>query len=83
MKPFQVVVLATLMGCSTSTIPGAMVKEQVKSCLESKRVGNTTFSERFTIRDVTVKDWVVTDPASTFRRVERFGIGPPSYRDRA
>jgi hypothetical protein len=60
-KPFLLVVLATLIGCSASTIPDAMVKEQVKSCLETKRVGNTTFSERFTIRDVTVKDRVVAD----------------------
>jgi hypothetical protein len=56
-----VVVLATLIGCSSARIPDNIVQEQVKSCLEARRLGDTKFSERFTIRDVTVKNRLVKD----------------------
>ena len=56
-----VVVLATLIGCSSNSIPDNIVIEQVKSCLEAKRLGDTKFPERFTIQDVTVKNRLVKD----------------------
>jgi hypothetical protein len=58
---YAVVVLATLIGCSATRIPDSIVQEQVKSCLEARRLGDTKFSERFTIRDVTVKNRLVKD----------------------
>jgi hypothetical protein len=56
-----VLVLATLIGCSSNSIPDHIVIEQVKSCLETKRLGDTKFPERFTIQDVSVKNRLVRD----------------------
>jgi hypothetical protein len=58
---YVVVVLALFVGCSATRIPDSIVQEQVKSCLEARRLADTKFSERFTIRDVTVKNRLVKD----------------------
>ena len=63
--PYVALVLTTLIGCSSNSIPDNIVIEQVKGCLEAKRLGDTKFPDRFTIRDVKVKSRLVRDGDAT------------------